>query len=147
MIDGPFEPSTRSNPADDALTSFGLPCPNLTYSDLMISRREFALLAAGLAAPGRVLGKRRRRSSGAPERKFLFLFNDGGWDTGYAFTDRHRCWCGPRGRCGARVGDIDLRIPRRPSIRDFFQTHGSRTAIINGIEVRSVTHERCDSSC
>ena len=53
----------------------------------MISRREFALLAAGLAAPGRVLGKRRRRSSGASERKFLFLFNDGGWDTGYAFTD------------------------------------------------------------
>ena len=53
----------------------------------MISRREFALLTAGLAAPGRVLGGGKRRSASAADRKFLFLFNDGGWDTGYAFTD------------------------------------------------------------
>ena len=77
--------------------------------------------------------------------KFLFLFNDGGWDTGYAFTDFSTVVGAGRGRCGgARVGDIDfVDHPDRPSIRDFFQTHGSRTAIINGIEVRSVTHERC----
>ena len=112
----------------------------------MISRREVALLAAGLAAPGRVVGGRRRLSSGAPERKFLFLFNDGGWDTGYAFTDFSTVIDAglEEGAVGSSIGGIDfVDHPERTSIRNFFQTHGARTAIINGIEVRSVTHERC----
>ena len=112
----------------------------------MISRREFGLLAAGLAAPGRVVGGRRRLSSGAPERKFLFLFNDGGWDTGYAFTDFSTVIDAglEDGAVGSSIGGIDfVDHPERTSIRNFFQTHGARTAIINGIEVRSVTHERC----
>jgi hypothetical protein len=112
----------------------------------MISRREFALLTAGLAAPGRVLGGGKRRSASAADRKFLFLFNDGGWDTGYAFTDFSTVIDAglEEGAEGASVGDIHfVDHPDRPSIRDFFQTYGPQTALINGIEVRSVTHERC----
>jgi len=112
----------------------------------MITRREFALLTAGLAAPGRLLAGSKRRSSGASDRKFLFLFNDGGWDTGYAFTDFSTVIDAglEDGAEGASVGDIRfVDHPDRPSVRNFFENYGSRTALINGIEVRSVTHERC----
>ena len=112
----------------------------------MISRREFTLLTAGLAAPGRLLAGGKRRSTSASERKFLFLFNDGGWDTGYAFTDFSTVIDAgiEDGAVGASIGDIHfVDHPDRPSIRNFFEVYGPQTALINGIEVRSVTHERC----
>ena len=89
----------------------------------MITRREFALLTAGLAAPGRLLAGSKRRSSGASDRKFLFLFNDGGWDTGYAFTDFSTVIDAglEDGTEGASVGDIRfVDHPDRPSVRNFF---------------------------
>ena len=112
----------------------------------MLNRREFALLGAGLATPRRVLGRGRSKTVSATDRNFLFIFNDGGWDTGYAFTDFNQVTGagvedGAEGALANGIHFVDH--PDRPSVREFFETYGPQTALINGIEVRSVTHERC----
>lgn len=42
------------------------------------------------------------------------------------------------------IGGVDfIDHPERFSVRDFLAQHGAQTAIVNGMEVRSITHERC----
>ncbi len=44
----------------------------------------------------------------------------------------------------AQVGGVDfVDAERRASVREFLTLHADRTAIVNGLEVRSITHERC----
>jgi hypothetical protein len=113
----------------------------------MFNRREFGLLASGLVLPRRLLaGAPRAKSTPGTERKFLFVFNDGGWDTGHVFTPY---WsidgafteeaAAPSTANGINFVDH----PERPSVRQFFETWGPQTALINGMEVQSVTHQRC----
>ena len=112
-----------------------------------MNRRQFGLLSSGLLVPKRLLaGDRHPRPVSASDRKFLFLFNDGGWDTGYAFTpywDVNDAFIEEEAAPGEVHGIRFVDHPNRPSVREFFENHGPRTALINGIEVRSVTHERC----
>jgi uncharacterized protein (DUF1501 family) len=107
----------------------------------MLSRRQFGLLAGGAFLPFR-----RMASAEPSDRKFLFVFNDGGWDTGCVFTP----WAeveGATAEDGAEVAESGgvrfVDHPSRPSVRSFFEAHGARTAVLNGLEVRSITHERC----
>jgi len=113
----------------------------------MLNRRQFGLLSSGLLVPSRlVAGDRRSKSASPSDRKFLFLFNDGGWDTGYALTPY---WSVNDAfvEVEAAPGDVNgIRFvdhPNRPAVREFFENYGSKTALINGVEVQSVTHERC----
>lgn len=107
----------------------------------MLSRRQFGLLAGGTFLPWR-----RMASAEPSDRKFLFVFNDGGWDTGCVFTPWNEVE-GATVENGAEVGEAGgvrfVDHPSRPSVRAFFEEHGARTAVLNGIEVRSITHERC----
>ena len=109
-----------------------------------LTRRQLGrLAAAGLA--GSLLGPRTRAAS-AQERCFLFLYSAGGWDPTYVFTP-----VGSGSICdvesdttttelnGVRFVDSEA----RPSVRSFFETWGDRACVINGLEVRSVAHERC----
>ncbi len=107
------------------------------------TRREFGgLLAAGLLAPRAIMA--------APEtvsrRKFLFVFAAGGWDPTWVFAPMF-------GRSGIDV-DTDSTTSEvngiefvdsgdRPSVRTFFERHGSQACVINGMEVRSITHDTC----
>ncbi len=108
----------------------------------MVRRRDiFALSAAGLLVPRRLLG-----ASRASQHKFLFVYCYGGWDTSMVFTpmignpnadlERDAVQASANG-----IPFIDS--PQRPNVRTFFEDYGDRTCLINGIEVRSVTHERC----
>ena len=110
----------------------------------MLNRRQFGLLTAGLMAPKRLLAGPRKAGSGS--RKFLFLFNDGGWDTSFVFTpmwDVANAYTEP-GSAPATVGGMSfVDHPDRPSVRQFFENWGHKAAVINGLEVQSVTHERC----
>ena len=108
----------------------------------MWTRRQFGLLTAGLFAPRTLLA----RPVSASDRKFLFIFNDGGWDTGHVFTpywDIHGAMMEPEAAAASANGISFIDHPDRPSVRQFFETWGGQTAVLNGMEVRSITHERC----
>ncbi len=107
----------------------------------MLNRREFGLLSLGAMAPLRVVADGQRA-----ERKFVFIFNDGGWDTSHVFTPLFGidgAYIEPDTTTQRASGIEYVDHPARPSVREFFERHGSRCAVINGIEVPSITHERC----
>lgn len=110
---------------------------------LPLSRRHFGrLAAAGLA--GSLLGPRPRAA--AAERCFLFLYNAGGWDPTYVFTP-----VGEGSICDVEADATTAEVngirfvdhAERPSVRAFFEGYGDRSCVVNGLEVRSVAHERC----
>lgn len=106
----------------------------------MLSRRGlFALGSAGLLLPRRLFAAK------SGERKFLFVFNPGGWDPllVYApvFNDNMDHLLGDT---AASVGGFDITDgPNRPSVRSFFETWGSKTCLINGLMIPSVAHDVC----
>jgi len=113
----------------------------------MLNRRQFGLLSSGLLVPKRLLAAKPPPPPVRPaDRKFLFVFNDGGWDTGYALTPY---WSVTDAfiEDEAAPGDVNgiqfVDHPNRPAVREFFENYGTKTALINGVEVQSVTHERC----
>lgn len=114
----------------------------------MRSRRDL-LVGSGLALGGLLLPRRApaRRASSAPERRFLFVVARGGWDTTMVFTP---CFDNPLIDMEAEAALAEINgisfvdHADRPSVRAFFETWGDRAAVLNGMEVRSVTHERCE---
>lgn len=107
----------------------------------MFSRREFGLLSLGAMTPLRVIAE-----GSQPERKFLFIFNDGGWDTSHVFTplwDVAGAYMEAEATVRSANGIDFVDHPARPSVREFFERFGDTAAVINGIEVPSITHERC----
>ncbi|MFZ5479123.1 MAG: DUF1501 domain-containing protein [Myxococcota bacterium] len=107
----------------------------------MLTRRQLGVLAAGgLLLP--------RRARAAPaERRFLFLHNSGGWDTTRVFTPMGADTIATQLEPEATVAEVGgLRFvdhPDRPHVRAFFEAWADRCVLVNGIEVPSVTHERC----
>ncbi len=105
----------------------------------MWTRRDLGwlTLAAGLA-PRRLL------AASAADRRFLFVHARGGWDTTFAFTPEADAADLDAGAVAAEASGIRFTDHAdRPSVRAFFERHGDRACVLNGIEVRSVTHERC----
>ena len=113
----------------------------------MLNRRQFGILSGGLlssslAFPRRVLA----RPISASDRKFIFIFNDGGWDTGHVFTpywDVRDAMVEEAAQPGYANGIDFVDHPDRPTVRQFFEQWGGQTAVLNGMEVQSITHERC----
>ena len=100
------------------------------------------LLGAGLFLPHRLVAA----PPSASRRRFLFLFCDGGWDTGCVFTPlSHIPDAGIEADAatGSVSGITFVDHPERPSVRSFLTEHGGQTCILNGIQVKSITHERC----
>lgn len=99
-----------------------------------------AASAAGLMLPG--------RAAPAPvdERRFLFVFAEGGWDQACVFAplfDNPLCDMESHA-VPAQVKDIPfVDSAMRPSVRKFFERYASKTAVINGMESRSVAHDVC----
>jgi Protein of unknown function (DUF1501) len=110
------------------------------------NRRSFLRMgAAGLWVPA-LGGGLARAASTASNRKFLFVHCYGGWDTTYVFQPNFgsKVVAMESDSVEAEVGNIKfVDNADRASVRTFLETDGFRTCIINGIEVRSVTHERC----
>jgi uncharacterized protein (DUF1501 family) len=79
----------------------------------------------------------------AGERKFLFLFASGAWDASFldpkhdsSFVDMNRDTATIRTNNLTYTGGVDL-----PNATRFFDTWGSRTAIVRGIDAHSVGHD------
>lgn len=111
------------------------------------SRRDLArLLGGAVLAPGALALPRLALAQDATERRFLFVFVNGGWDPTFVFTpdlEDSGVWQDPDGRAAEAGGHRFVDAPNRPAVRDFFARWGDRAAVLNGIEVRSVTHEAC----
>ncbi len=111
-----------------------------------MNRRQFnALLAAGLAAPAGLTGGS-CRAAPASERRFIFVFCDGGWDQTTVFSPTFDSGEIPdeAGAQPAEIGGLTfVDHEDRPSVRAFFEGYADRTAFLNGFEVPSIAHERC----
>jgi uncharacterized protein (DUF1501 family) len=104
-----------------------------------------AALGAGIATalPG-VLG--RAFAATQSKRRFVFVINQGGWDPLNALTpmfDAANIAMPVQTTATTIAGMKLVDSAQRPSVRSFFEAHGSRTTIVHGIAVRSVAHEVC----
>ncbi len=110
----------------------------------MMTRRQIlsgatAFGAAALAG----LGARPARAAAA-ERKFLFFFASGGWDTTQVF-DPHPGSDGVDMDVGTTASTVNgvtfTSGDDRPSVSRFFRRWGRRAAIVNGVNAHSVGHD------
>ncbi len=104
-----------------------------------------AALGTGIATalPG-MLG--RAFAATPSKRRFLFVINQGGWDPLNVLTpmfDAPNIAMPLQSTATTIAGMKLVDSAQRPSARSFFQSHGSRTAILHGVAVRSVAHEVC----
>jgi hypothetical protein len=98
-------------------------------------------LMVGAALPGLA-----RAALSASDRRFLFVFVDGGWDPTWVFATvfDNSLVDMPEDAELAESGGLSwVSGANRPAVDDYFVKYGHRTAIVNGLEVRSVAHERC----
>ncbi len=106
----------------------------------MWSRRHVLGAGAGLFVP------RLARPAQLDEQVFVFVLARGGWDTSMVFASLAGVSSADveEGQAVAEVGDLRfVEHADRPTVTSFFERWGDRAAILNGIEVRSVAHERC----
>ena len=98
------------------------------------------MLAASSALPLPALG------SNTFDRKFLFICNEGGWDSFCTFTpvfDSEYVDLEPEAWDGLYGNIPVVEHPERQTFSIFMERFGSRLCVINGIEARSITHQRC----
>ena len=110
-----------------------------------LTRRSLCRLLGGAAILPAGLS-RATLAADPTERRFLFVFANGGWDPTFVFTpdlDDPAVWTDPEGRTEEAGGHRFVHSNRRPAVRAFFDRWGPQVAILNGMEVRSVTHEAC----
>ncbi len=117
------------------------PPPAIIVPMPLTRRQLLPLLPAGLLAP-RLLA-----ASGSSSRRFLFIFCDGGWDVGMVFSPVIGV-SGIDAEAGltlSEVGGITFGDHEdRPEVRSFFEKHSARVCVLNGLEVRSIVHDKCD---
>ena len=98
------------------------------------------------AALGAGLVPRAARAD-ASERRFLFVFVNGGWDLTWGLVpmfDNPRVDCPEDGSERATAGDlVYVDGPERMAVDEFFQLWGDKTCMLHGFEVRSVAHFNC----
>lgn len=99
------------------------------------------LLAAGLPGASALAA-----SPPASNRKFIFVFAYGGWDTTRVFAPEftnNNVDLEPDSD-KATAGNITyVDHASRPSVRTFMERNHERTVIFNGVMVRSIAHEIC----
>jgi hypothetical protein len=109
----------------------------------MLSRRRLLLSSLPLTLAA-ALPRRARASTG--DRRFLFIWNDGGWDPlcfSAALFDSQTSDM-QRGAQPMRFDGLTLvDHAERPSVRAFFESYASQVAVVNGISVPSVSHDIC----
>lgn len=108
-----------------------------------MKRRHLLQSSAALAALAGFGWSPRMARAAAGERKFLFLFASGAWDSTFldpkhdsSYVDMNANTASIRTNGLTYTGGADL-----PSATRFFDSWGSRTAIVRGIDAHSVGHD------
>ncbi len=104
----------------------------------MTRRQLLGLMGAGLVVPRRAL-------AAGTERRFLFVYNRGGWDTTRVFLNKldDDAYDTESDATVRSQGISWVDHAERPAVTEFMETYGDRASFLHGYEVRSVTHERC----
>ena len=109
-----------------------------------LSRRNL-LLGGTAAAAGLIAAPHVRAARATPARRLIMVVAYGGWDVTYALDPKPGL-----GTIDVPAGDIQMfgDIPiwvdaTRPAVTDFFTTHASKCAVVNGIGVQSIVHSDC----
>ncbi len=93
------------------------------------------------------LSRPARAEGSAADRRFLFIFCQGGWDPAWAFAplfDSGRVDM-PSEAAAAEVEGIPfVDVAAAPSVRGFFEQFGDQTCVINGLEIQAVAHSACE---
>jgi hypothetical protein len=113
---------------------------------MSFSRREFGRMALSSLALSPLGLRPALASPASSERKFLFIFARGGWDYSYVFAplfDNSWVYTDPGSTAAEAHGVPYVDAYSRPAVREFFENYGDRACIINGMEVRSITHAVC----
>jgi hypothetical protein len=110
---------------------------------LNLTRRAFLGASAGVVGAG-ALAWPQRASALALERKFLFFFASGGWDT-TTILDPHFDTDDVDMDLGSRLGTASNLVftdgDDRPGARRFFKRWAGKVAIVNGVDSHSVGHD------
>ncbi len=110
-----------------------------------MNRRNFlAGSAALMGALGLPLAGRAAVS--ASDRKFVFVFAEGGWDPTRVFAPEFanpNVDMEPDAERATSGGIAWVDHPNRPSVRAFMEQHYARMLLLNGVLVRSIAHEIC----
>lgn len=107
----------------------------------MISRRRLLGAAAGLP-----LLPRRARAAAPAELRFVFVIVYRGWDptrVHYPAFDNPDVATEPEAGPRTQDGLTWVSHPERPSVDRFFERRASRTLVLNGLRVASVSHTIC----
>ncbi len=113
---------------------------------MKVSRRALGGMLAGGMAGGLLLPGPLLAGAGRSDRKFLFVFCVGGWDPTWVFADllgSKDVFTDSESEAASVGGLSFVDAAARPTVRAFFEAHAERCCILNGIEVRSITHEAC----
>jgi len=108
----------------------------------MFDRRQFCALSAGLLAGPKSWALPQPSGS----KKTIFIFCRGGWDPSMVFApalDNPSVDTEADAVAAEANGIPFVDAASRPSVRSFFEQWGDQAALINGFEVRSITHDRC----
>ncbi len=110
-----------------------------------MNRREL-LTASGALGLAATLGFPSPALAAGSDLRFLFLFAEGGWDPTRVFVPGFDL--GVSMEADAELwseGDLSwVTHPARPAVDAFFASHGSRTTVLNGLQVPSVAHPTCE---
>ena len=111
---------------------------------MRLNRRH--LLQGTAAATALGLPRLSRADTPADGLKFLFVFNNGGWDPTRVFAPefRNRNVDMEAGAEEATAGGITyVAHAERPSVSSFIDAHHADMLVLNGVQVRSIAHEIC----
>ncbi|MEC7949378.1 MAG: DUF1501 domain-containing protein [Myxococcota bacterium] len=108
-----------------------------------MNRRELLIRGAAAGVAG-MLAPRLAHASGG-DCLIVYVAN-GGWDPTFVF-DPHLDSAtvqGPPDSTLATAGGITFAdAASRPAVRSFFEQHGARSCVVNGIAVGSISHPKC----
>ncbi|MFT4979851.1 MAG: hypothetical protein ACI8S6_005763 [Myxococcota bacterium] len=107
---------------------------------MLWSRRRLGTLSAGLLLPRRLLAQE------TSQRRFLFIFCNGGWDQTTVFAPLFGSSYVDMDAGGEEVeagGITFVDAEDRPSVRGFFERWGEQSCLLNGLEVPAISHDQC----
>jgi uncharacterized protein (DUF1501 family) len=111
---------------------------------MSLNRRTLLKSAAATAALSLV--PRRARAQTVAGKNLLIVFAPGGWDPTYVFDPKDPSLTtvdAPTGTLKPFGQTTLLTDPARPSVDAFFSAYGAQTAVVNGVQVRSIVHPDC----
>lgn len=113
-----------------------------------MKRRQLLQAGLGLSALGvGGLSTFSSANNASQKRRLLTIYNKGGWDTAMLF-DPHldsNFIEVPQNTTEERFGNIRIASsPEREPVSEFFQQHSDKIAIVNGVTVGSISHDKCE---